>query len=86
MAYTRQDQAERLSAEEASKLREARNNPKTAPLIIAYDLKEDFFNIYDNNPTSIDNAKKDFEDWEKSIPKDDLYEKFRTLAKTVHNF
>lgn len=86
LAYTLKTRLKDLSAEEASKLREARNNPKTAPLIIAYDLKEDFFNIYDNNPTSIENAKKDFEDWEKSISKDDLYEKFRTLAKTVHNF
>ncbi|MBQ6517219.1 MAG: transposase [Anaerolineaceae bacterium] len=33
-----------------------------------YDLKEDFFDIYDENKTSKENAKKAFTDWEKSIP------------------
>ena len=82
MAYTLKTRLKDLSAEEKSKLLETRKNPKTAPLMVAYDLKEDFFDTYDNNPSSIDNAKKDFEKWEKSIPKDDIYEKLRTLAKT----
>ena len=56
------------------------------PLATAFDLKEDFFNIYDENLTSIDNAKRAFDEWEASIPEDAIYDDFRSLAKTVHNF
>ena len=86
LAYTLKTRLKDLSDEEASKLKAARKDPQLAPLITAYDLKEDFFNIYDENLTSIDNARNAFADWEKSIPEDELYEKFRILAKTVHNF
>lgn len=63
-----------------------RNSEKLSKLATAFDLKEDFFNIYDNNRTSKDNAQKAFSDWEASIPQDEIYEPFRALAKTVHNF
>ncbi|MDR7812379.1 ISL3 family transposase [Lacrimispora sp.] len=86
LAYTLKTRLRDLSADEASKLRVARTDPQMKPLMTAYDLKEDFFNIYDDNPTSIDNARQAFYDWERSIPPDDLYDKFRTLAKTVNNF
>ena len=36
--------------------------------------------------SSIDNAKKAFSEWEKSIPKGAEYEDFRKLADTVHEF
>lgn len=45
-----------------------------------------YFNIWDENPESVDNAKKAFAEWEVSIPSDDVYDDFRALAKTVHNF
>ena len=52
----------------------------------AFDLKEDFFAIYDDNIASKENAINAFNEWEKSIPEDELYDKFRELAGTVHNF
>jgi transposase len=48
----------------------------------AYDFKEAFFRIYDDPDKA--SAMRAFEAWENSIPKDEL-EKFRSLAKTVHN-
>lgn len=42
--------------------------------------------IYDENPSSKDNAKKAFKQWEQSIPKNAIYDKFRELAATVHRF
>ena len=72
--------------EDAAKIKAARSNHELAPLATAFDLKEDFFNIYDENPSSKDNAKKAFEQWEQSIPKDAIYDKFRELAATVHRF
>ena len=53
---------------------------------MAFDLKEDFFDIYDENIASKENAQAAFTAWEASIPEDSLYDKFRDLAKTVHNF
>ena len=52
------------------------------PLAVAFDLKEDFFDIWDNNPASKDNAMKAFDQWKQSIPKDGLFDCFRDLAKT----
>ena len=86
LAYTAKTRLSGLTAEEASKLKAARNDEKLAPIAIAFDLKEDFFNIYDENKSSKDNAKKAFEKWESSIPEDPLYDQFRVLAATVHNF
>lgn len=86
LAYTLKTRAKDLDTEEAEKIKAARKDPKTAPLAIAYDLKEDFFDIYDNNPESKDNAMKAFENWVKIIPEDEIYDKFRELANTVYNF
>ena len=86
LAYTLKTRLKDLEPEEAARIKAARTDPKLAPFAIAFDLKEDFFNIYDNNPSSKDNAKKAFYDWEKSIPNDSLYDKFRELAATVHHF
>ena len=86
LAYTLKTRLKDLEPEDAVKIKAARNDPRLAPLAIAFDLKEDFFDIYDNNPSSKENAQKDFEKWEESIPEDALYDKFRELANTVHNF
>lgn len=86
LAYTLRKRFKDLDSEEASKIKYCRSHPDYAPLAMAYDLKEDFFNIYDDNPSSKDNAMKAFEEWEKTIPEDEIYEPFRELAKTVHNF
>lgn len=86
LAYTLKTRLKDIDPEDAAKIKAARNNPELAPLAIAFDLKEDFFNIYDENPASKDNAKKAFAEWEKTIPEDKLYDKFRELANTVHNF
>ena len=86
LAYTLRKRLKDLDAEDAEKIALIRTKPKMAPMAIAFDLKEDFFNIYDENLSSIDNAKRAFEEWEQSIPADALYEPFRNLAKTVHNF
>jgi transposase len=51
---------------------------------ILENLKENFFNIYDENSSSKDNAITAFKKWKKSIPKDAIYDKFRELAATVH--
>lgn len=86
LAYTLKTRLKDLEPEDAAKIKAARNDPRLAPLAIAFDLKEDFFDIYDNNPSSKENAQKDFAEWEGSIPEDALYDKFRELANTVHNF
>lgn len=85
-AYTLKKRMDDLTEEEAEKIKLARRSEKTAPFAVAYDLKEDFFNIYDNNPSSKEAAQQAFAEWEASIPQDELYDKFRDLAKTVHNF
>lgn len=86
IAYTLKKRFDDLLPEETEKIRIIRSRPKLAPMAVAFDLKEDFFNIYDNNPGSVDNAKAAFAAWESSIPVDDIYNKFRDLAGTVHNF
>ncbi|MDY5338049.1 MAG: transposase [Intestinimonas sp.] len=86
MAYTLRTRQSKITPEEAAQIKECRNSEKLNKLAIAFDLKEDFFNIYNENRTSKENAQKAFSDWEKSIPADDIFEPFRTLAKTVHNF
>lgn len=86
LAYTLKMRRKDLTVSEGDKIKELRASEKYRPLAIAFDLKEDFFDIYDENKTSKDNALQAFEDWEKSIPKDEIYEPFRELAKTVKNF
>ena len=86
LAYTLRTRLKNMTAEDASKLRDCRNSDLLRPLAVAFDLKEDFFNIWDENLESIDNAKKAFRKWEVSIPKDKIFDDFRSLAKTVHNF
>lgn len=86
IAYTLRTRLSKMTTEDAAKIRECRKDPVLMPLATAFDLKEDFFNIYDENLTSKDNAQKAFAAWEKSIPADPIYEDFRQLAKTVHNF
>lgn len=86
LAYTLKTRLRDLDAEDAEKIRIIRTKPKLAPMAVAFDLKEDFFNIYDENLDSKANAKAAFAAWEASIPVDDIYCKFRELAKTVHNF
>lgn len=86
LAYTLKTRRCSLTPEESSKIRLLRNDPVLQPLAVAFDLKEDFFDIWNNNPASKDNAMKAFDQWEQSIPKDGLFDCFRDLAKTVHNF
>jgi len=86
LAYTLKTRARDLEPGEAEAIRMCREDRKLHPLAVAFDLKEDFFHIYDDNMESRDNAEAAFAKWEKSIPKDELYSKFRELAATVHNF
>lgn len=86
LAYTLKQRLKDIDAEDAAKLRAARENEVLALLMQAFDLKEDFFAIYDDNIASKENAINAFNEWEKSIPEDELYDKFRELAGTVHNF
>lgn len=86
LAYTLRTRYKNMSVEDAAKIKECRSDPAFQPIATAFDLKEDFFNIYDDNLESKTNAQQAFEDWEQSIPPDEIYEDFRDLAKTVHNF
>ena len=86
LAYTLKTRLSDLTPEEAEKIKLLRDDGKLYLLAEAYDLKEDFFNIYDDNRTSKENAHKAFEAWEASIPEDEIFDKFRELAATVHHF
>lgn len=85
-AYTLKKRFRDLNTEDAEAIKNLRHNEKLAPMAIAFDLKEDFFNIYDENPYSKENAQNAFKKWEESIPEDSIYNSFRKLANTVHNF
>lgn len=85
-AYTLKKRFRDLNTEDAEAIKNLRHNEKLAPMAIAFDLKEDFFNIYDENPYSKENAQNAFKKWEESIPEDSIYDSFRKLANTVHNF
>jgi len=85
LAYTLKTRRRDLTSEEAEKIRLLRNHPKLGPLAVAYDLKEDFFCIYDDNLSSKDNAQRAFAEWEQSIPADSMFDKFREVAVMVHN-
>lgn len=85
-AYTLKKRFRDLNTEDAEAIKNLRHNEKLAPMAIAFDLKEDFFNIYDENPYSKENAQNAFKKWEESISEDSIYNSFRKLANTVHNF
>lgn len=85
-AYMLKKRFRDLNTEDAEAIKNLRHNEKLAPMAIAFDLKEDFFNIYDENPYSKENAQNAFKKWEESIPEDSIYNSFRKLANTVHNF
>lgn len=85
LAYTLKMRYSKLSTEDQEKIRLIRSNPKMAVLAQAYDLKEDFFDIYDNNKESRDNAMAAFKAWEKSIPAEPIFDKFREVAEMVYN-
>lgn len=86
LAYTLKTRRRDLTAEEAMKIRLLRDDPELKPLAVAFDLKEEFFDIWDENPVSKNKAMSAFDEWERSIPADTHYDVFRTLARTVHNF
>lgn len=85
LAYTLKMRYSKLSTEDQEKIRLIRSNPKLAVLAQAYDLKEDFFDIYDNNKESRDNAIAAFKAWELSIPPEPVFDKFREVAEMVYN-
>lgn len=86
LAYILRTRLKHLTPKDIAKIQACRDDEILKPLAVAFDLKEAFFNIYDENLSSIDNAKKAFSEWEKSIPKGAEYEDFRKLADTVHEF
>jgi transposase len=86
LAYTLRTRARNMKPEEALKIKECRKNDILKPLAVAFDMKEDFFNIWDENLDSIDKAKRAFALWESRIPSDAIFQDFRRLAMTVHNF
>lgn len=86
LAYTLRTRLKNLTPEDALKIKACREDPELNLLAVAFDLKEDFFNIYDENKTSKANAQQAFTAWENSIPEDEAFDDFRELAKTVHNF
>ena len=52
----------------------------------AYDLKEDFFGIYDDHPSSREEAEAAFEAWTRlDSGWTAAFEPFRALARTVDN-
>lgn len=55
---------------------------KIPELSVAYDIKEEFFKIYDEPDR--ESAQNAFRGWEECLPSDRM-PRFRDLAKTVHN-
>lgn len=85
LAYTLKMRNSKLSTEDQEKIRLLRSKPKLVVLAQAYDLKEDFFDIYEKNAQSRDNAIAAFKAWELSIPQDEVFDKFREVAQMVYN-
>lgn len=85
LAYALRKRTRDLNPYEASALRELRSAEGYESLMVAYDLKEDFFDIYDENPVSRTDAEAAYDKWKASIPADAFFEPFRALAKTVDN-
>lgn len=74
-----------LNLYDASVFREIMGCSAYAVIMTAYDLKEDFFNIYDEHQNSRDEAEAAFETWRESIPSGKAFDSFRILAGTVEN-
>ncbi len=53
-------------------------------LEIAYGIKEDFFEIYDQG--NREEAEAAFVHWEQNLPSEAIYDPFRKVASMVHNF
>lgn len=85
LAYALRKRTRDLGPYEASALRELRADAVYAPLMTAYDLKEDFFDIYDEHPNSREEAEEAFDSWRASIPDGEAFEPFRALFRTVEN-
>lgn len=85
LAYALRKRTRDLGPYEASALRELRTDAVYAPLMAAYDLKEDFFDIYDEHPNSREDAEEAFDAWRASIPDGEAFEPFRALSRTVEN-
>lgn len=85
LSYALRKRSRDLTPYEASSLRSLREDATYSDLMTAYDLKEDFFDIYDENPSSKEDAQEAFRRWEESIPEGALFDQFRSLARTVEN-
>lgn len=59
-AYTLKKRFRDLNTEDAEAIKNLRHNEKLAPMAIAFDLNEGFFNIYDENPYSKENTQNAF--------------------------
>lgn len=95
LAYSLRTRTKDLTFDDAAKLRELRELPETDkrhPMIVAYDLKEEFFNIYDNHQESKELAIQAYRNWLTKIPLEpqdkeaDLYKAFRKLGEMVIHF
>lgn len=86
LAYTLRTRLKDLTSAEAQKIKMCREKDEYRPIAIAFDLKEDFFNIYDEHRESKDGAIKAYESWCNSIPDDPMYDGFRDLKNMVENF
>ena len=85
LAHALRKRTRDLNPYEASALRQLREDPEYCALMAAYDLKEDFFDIYDDHPSSREEAEGAFDAWRASIPQEAPFEPFRALARTVEN-
>ena len=56
-----------------------REDPSYSTLMTAYDLKEDFFGIYDDHPSSREEAEAAFDAWIREIPDGREFDPFRAL-------
>lgn len=85
LAYTLRKRSRDLKPSEASALRDPRADASYGVLMAAYDLKEDFFDVYDANPASRDAAEAAFDAWKASAPEASGFEPFRALGRTIDN-
>ena len=85
LAYVLRKRTRDLSLYEASALRALREDSSYSTLMTAYDLKEDFFGIYDDHPSSREEAEAAFDAWIREIPDGREFDPFRALARTVQN-
>lgn len=85
LAYMLRKRTRDLKAPEGAALRSLREDPAYAVLMRAYDLKEDFFDIYDDRNPSREAAEEAFDAWKASIPAEQAFDPFRALARTVDN-